>query len=888
MKTSFLLLFSLFFVAIVNAQSADLPEQLTGSVTDATGQGLPSTQLILKNDDKIIGFGMTDADGKYTIKLPATTVATTLLEARYFGYAVKFVPASAWGNGSDLTIILTEENVELREVVVSADALPQVIKDDTISFKTSAYRDGTEDKIEDVIAKLPGVEVKDNGDITVDGKPLDRILLDGDDVFDRNYKTLSRNVPAGYVEQIDVLSNYQPDQLTGDLNGTGETVMDLRLDPAAKSVVFGEVNLSGGTEEYRHVETNLFMLRRKAKLVNFGRYTTTGGDASPGSSLQHRTAGSPGSIGTINAPVLSSAATRQNRLVPTKDYLQNQGFGMAQSLLLTPTPHLRNRLIVNIGRDTSELQENRSRELITDAGTNGFRLDGKYRLDRLNLWLKNDFNLLLGEQTRLDIEASVIKQRTLAGIDVISTDLTSGISEQTTTDLRSAPLTYDATIRLVRRINQKMAFTAEGNLIRENFDQFQAYQGSVYNDLLQSNALTFGQTLDRVFSGKGLRAVLLQRAGKQRFRYTLAHRSERTETIANLTAIGQNESPPTLVNFPLQTTFSEINWNYKPQKWTLNAMARGNHFRLPYRIGAATEPVRSRGKFAPELSFSMNRKLTRRSSLNAGAHQTFRPVSPDQAIPVTYLSGQTSVTAGLDSAFLLRAISADLGYRYNNTFREYGYGVRINHTIQPNAVFQQLTAEDFLFVSRITPGGRSAVTSATADAAYTLQKTSTRLSARASVFRFADQVAFTGTPLSSVTNSVSTEVTANIPISDRINFYSLVKWQYFATNLEGEKSEQQQLYLRHSLVYRITPVLQAVTKYRTFFPQIGTQQEVVHLLSQDLKYKPKDKPYSLGLQVINLFDQAAVTERNIDPYLRTSRSYQLRPRTLFLYLSYKF
>lgn len=888
MRFSILLLTLLLLTSTAYTQTAQLPDQLTGVVMDTEKQVLPSAQLILKNGDKIIGFGMTDADGKFTIKLPATTTASTTLEARYFGYAVKTTRFEEWGDGSDIRITLRASNVELKEVVVSADALPQIIKEDTISFKTEAYRDGSEDKIEDVIAKLPGVEVNEQGDISVNGKALDRILLDGEDVFDRSYKTLSRNVPADYVEQIDVLSNYQPDQLTGDLNGTGETVMDLRLDPARKSLAFGNLNLAGGTNDYRHAETNLFVLRRKTKLINFGRYTTTGGEPSPGSDLSQRTTGAFGSIGAVNAPVLTSAATRQQRLVPVGDYLRNQGMGMAQSLLLTPTPHLRNRLIINVGRDTSVLRENRSRELITNTGTNGFTLDGQYRLDRLNLWLKNDFNLLLGQHTRLDIEATLIKQRTIAGIDVLSTDLAQGTSEETTTDLRSEPLTYTFNMRLVRRINDRMALTLEGNLSREHFDQFQVYQGSVYNDLLQDNALAFGQTINRTYSGHDFNAVLLQRSGKQRFRYTVGYRSQRTQTLANLAPLNVSEGAVDNINHEQKTIFTEVAWNYKPKKWELNAMARANYFRLPYQIGALSESILFNGKLAPEANFSAKRQLTRRSSLQGSLGQSVRAIGPDQAIPVSYISGQTSVTAGLDSTFLLQALSAGLSYRYNNTFRQYGYGLRLNHTLQPNAVFQQLMAEDFLFVNQITPGGRSAVSSLSTNAYGTIPKTSSKLEARVTLFRFSDLVSFTGTPINTVNNSVAAEVKANTPIGNKIKFSSLAKWQLFASNLAGERGQQQQLYLRQSIVWTITTNLRMVTKYRTFFPRLGTEQETIHLFSQALHYKPKGKAWSLSAHVINLFNQTTVTERSIDPYLRTSRSYELRPRTVYLQATYGF
>lgn len=231
-----LTLIALFFVCTLTGQV------ITGLVVDADNVPLPSAQLVLKNGSKIAAFTMTDADGKYRLEITTTLTDSSSLEIRYFGYAPKVFPVTDIKQSNLSRIVIKEKGVDLKEIVVAAQSLPQIIKGDTISFQTNAYRDGSEEKIEDVIAKLPGVEVAADGKITVLGKPLDRILVDGEDLFDKSYRLLSKNVPADLVTQIDVLSNYHPDELTGDLTGQKETVLNLEMDENRKGFVFGEVS----------------------------------------------------------------------------------------------------------------------------------------------------------------------------------------------------------------------------------------------------------------------------------------------------------------------------------------------------------------------------------------------------------------------------------------------------------------------------------------------------------------------------------------------------------------------------------------------------------------------------------------------------------------------
>ncbi len=154
-------------------------QALNGLVKDGSNLPLPSAQVMLRHGEAIKAFAMTGADGTFTLDLTAADSDSSIVEIRYFGYARRRIALKEIDLEEVLVVILEGQGVELKEVVVSAAALPKISKGDTLIYRTDAYRDGSEKKIEEVIAKLPGVEVDEDGSIKVKGKPLDRILVDG-------------------------------------------------------------------------------------------------------------------------------------------------------------------------------------------------------------------------------------------------------------------------------------------------------------------------------------------------------------------------------------------------------------------------------------------------------------------------------------------------------------------------------------------------------------------------------------------------------------------------------------------------------------------------------------------------------------------------------------
>ena len=120
--------------------------------------------------------------------------------------------------------------------------MPVTIKGDTIIYNADSFTNGSERKLEDVLKKLPGVEVNDAGEIEIEGKRVEKVMIDGKDFFDGDSKLATKNIPSNAVDKIQVLRNYSDvGQLSGVQNNQDRFAINIKLKEGKKNFWFGDI-----------------------------------------------------------------------------------------------------------------------------------------------------------------------------------------------------------------------------------------------------------------------------------------------------------------------------------------------------------------------------------------------------------------------------------------------------------------------------------------------------------------------------------------------------------------------------------------------------------------------------------------------------------------------
>ncbi len=219
---------------------------------DTRQPAVQATVQLLSLPDSAQAAGVASSNQGY-FKLPKVKPGKYTLRISYVGYKHKFIPmtlTAAVPEKNIGTVTLESDAVMLAEAVVVAEA-PQVqVVEDTIAFNSSAYRTPEGAMLEELVKKLPGAEVDDDGNVKINGKDISKIMVNGKEFFGGDVKTGLKNLPVDMVEKLKTYDK-QSDlaRVTGIDDGEEETVLDLTVKKGMNKGLFGNVDLSGGTED---------------------------------------------------------------------------------------------------------------------------------------------------------------------------------------------------------------------------------------------------------------------------------------------------------------------------------------------------------------------------------------------------------------------------------------------------------------------------------------------------------------------------------------------------------------------------------------------------------------------------------------------------------------
>ena len=230
--------------AVINGVLVD--SQDTTELIEATVRLLTATK-----DSTLVKGTTTDMNGVFNIK--GVKAGKDLLRFSYLGYndVIKHVTVGEDGRDVNIGVVKMDPNtIMLKEAVVMGVKSPIVVKEDTIEFNADTYKTQANAVVEDLLKRLPGVEVGSDGKITANGKEVKKILIDGKEFFSDDPTVASKNIPADMVNKLQVIDRKSDlARLTGVDDGDDETVINLTVKKGMNNGWFGTVNAGYGTDD---------------------------------------------------------------------------------------------------------------------------------------------------------------------------------------------------------------------------------------------------------------------------------------------------------------------------------------------------------------------------------------------------------------------------------------------------------------------------------------------------------------------------------------------------------------------------------------------------------------------------------------------------------------
>lgn len=227
----------LFFLPWAEVQAQSPEADYTFVVVDA-GTDEPifsATCRVYDAENTLRTYGISDAEGRLHV---ACTDADVLVFSR-MGYGRQRLTAKDFSTTAPNRVRLVEEAVEIREVAVKVP--PIRLKSDTIVYNVGSFVGAEDSHLEDVLKKMPGIKVADNGAISYQGKAISHFYIEGKDLLGNSYNQATRNMPVEAVAAVEVLENHQPSKMLRGRQQSDKAALNIRLDKDHKSVPFGEV-----------------------------------------------------------------------------------------------------------------------------------------------------------------------------------------------------------------------------------------------------------------------------------------------------------------------------------------------------------------------------------------------------------------------------------------------------------------------------------------------------------------------------------------------------------------------------------------------------------------------------------------------------------------------
>lgn len=262
-----------FFALFVTQLSYAQKFTLKGQVTDSVANPLQGATVILLSpkDSSLVNFGATNATGQFDIK--NLTKTDYILKVTYVGYKTysSTVKAPA-GDLLDLgTLKMALAQTKLDEVVIESEKIPVTVKRDTIEYNAKAFKTLQNANVEELLKKLPGVEVDNDGTIRSQGEEVQRVTVDGKTFFGNDPKLATRNLPADAINKVQVFDK-KSDQATfsGIDDGQREKTINLELKEEKRNGVFGNLQGGVGTKDRFSAKANLNRFRKDQQLSVLG------------------------------------------------------------------------------------------------------------------------------------------------------------------------------------------------------------------------------------------------------------------------------------------------------------------------------------------------------------------------------------------------------------------------------------------------------------------------------------------------------------------------------------------------------------------------------------------------------------------------------------------
>ncbi len=248
----------------------------TGVVTDSLNVPLESANVLARpvDDGGSFKFAIADNRGRYRLELDKGFGYD--ISVSYLGYTPENIVVEKDSELSEYHFKLKSTGIQIDEIVITHKYEPIIIKKDTLIYDVGAFASGNERKMKEVLEKLPGVEVDKDGRVTVQGKQVTQMMVEGKSFFGGGTKLAVENIPADALDKIEVIDNFNEVGFLKEVSDSEDLAMNVVLKEDKKKFIFGDIEAGAGNDEFHLLHSALFYYSPNLNLSFIGDINNIG------------------------------------------------------------------------------------------------------------------------------------------------------------------------------------------------------------------------------------------------------------------------------------------------------------------------------------------------------------------------------------------------------------------------------------------------------------------------------------------------------------------------------------------------------------------------------------------------------------------------------------
>lgn len=262
----------LLFVVFATTFSAQAQRTITGKVIDSelNEAVIQGTVALMKTDSSIVANTLTNMEGQFSLTAPND--GRYIIKITYIGYKNFYRNVTMEGKPVNLgTLTISPDSKLLKEVEVVKNVAKVYSKEDTLIYNATAYKTPEGSVVEELVKKLPGAEVGDDGTIKINGKTVNKILVDGKEFMTGDTKTAIKNLPTAIVDRIKTYDEKSDlSRITGIDDGNEQTVLDFGLKRGMNRGMFANVDAGIGTKNRYSGRAMMALMKDEWRVMGFG------------------------------------------------------------------------------------------------------------------------------------------------------------------------------------------------------------------------------------------------------------------------------------------------------------------------------------------------------------------------------------------------------------------------------------------------------------------------------------------------------------------------------------------------------------------------------------------------------------------------------------------